>query len=130
MKYGQGLPLVIDSTDTGYVQLTFKANTKKIYKDTSNDKNCIFDIKNGDFLTSTSAYVYGYKGDVDPDTTTDSAIQLKDIHINDTSGEYKYTIPINKGDSLWIRLAPYSSTDHAIYAQFDSIKMNIVTEGQ
>ena len=81
MKYGQGLPLVIDSTDTGYVQLTFKANTKKIYKDTSNDKNCIFDIKNGDFLTSTSEYVYGYKGDVDPDTTTDSAIQLKDIHI-------------------------------------------------
>ena len=129
LKYGDGLPIVIEAENKGYIQLSFSASVKKINGngDANDKKNCIFDIKNGSFLSNTSTFVEGYEGHVDPNSTTTVIKQLKDVHINDTSGNYKYTIPVNEGDSLWIRLAPYN-TDKDIYAKLENIKMTLFTE--
>ena len=129
LKYGDGLPLVIEAENKGYIQLSFSASVKKINGngDATDKKNCIFDIKNGSFLSNTSTFVEGYEGHVDPNSTTTVIKQLKDVHINNASGDYEYTIPVNEGDSIWIRLAPYN-TDKDIYAKLDNIKIKLITD--
>ena len=124
LKYGQGLPLRLDNDQDGYLQISFDYDVKKIVDDSSQNKKIYIDVKKDDFVSSGTAYADGYKGLVDPNTTSSTMTNLKRYVMETTDGKAQLTIPMKKDESFWLRIAPYS-TDLGLYAHMENLQMSM-----
>ena len=118
LAYGDGLPLVINSNEKGYVHLHFDHSVKKILTGASATNKVYIDVKNKKFTDTTGTYMSGYSGHVDPGTTTSGKVPLQ-RYVND-DGTVDLTIPIEKEESIYIRISPYSS-DMDLYASIANL---------
>ena len=132
LKLGQGLPLILDSTEAGVIQVTFDCKVKKILTDADyTNKKITLDVRKSDFLqkiTEKTGYVNGGQGLYE---NVDAIADIKTLHnldINTTDGKVQLTIPVEKDESIWLRLSPTdaASTD-GIYATIENLKTTFLT---
>ena len=122
LKLGQGIPILLNSSVTGYVTLNFDFDVFYTLDGTRRDKDIYVDIKKTDFMNTTTDYCGGYKGIVDPDNTTSSLITLNRVAFNhsDTNpGKVSLTIPVKKDESIWMRICP-QDTSGGVYAKMSN----------
>ena len=127
LKYGEGMPLRVDNQTNGYLQISFDSEVVGIRlggKHTSQDLK--IDMRKENFLSDTVNWVQGYKGHVNPDSTSEELITLRNYQYNTTDGKVKLTIPMKKDESLWIRIAPWTS-DKGYCAKWSNLNMTINT---
>ncbi len=127
LKAGQGLPLVTEVSANGVVKIKLKYEVKDRGHDsmwsppTPSQKVNIF-IKNKDFTTNhTNDYYTNNK------TSTTNAGSLNGYEL-ETNDEVEFSIDVKKGDSLWLRIAPYDTTPSGTYAQISKISMQLETD--
>ena len=125
LKYGEGFPIRVDNQGAGFMHITFDSAVKNIIggAKTSN-QNLRIDIKKENFLSTDNNYASGYLDLVDPTNTTKTKITFNNYQYNTTDGKIKITVPIDSGESLWIRLAPSDETK-GIYAEWSNLNMLI-----
>ncbi len=127
LKVGQGLPLVTDIDKSGYLQITFDYDVKYILDEQSKNKQILISIKKDDFNTDNNKYCSGYLDLVNPNATTKTVYTLKDKTFENTDGKVKLTIPVEKDDNLWLRVAPQNNTG-GYYATINNLNITYVTE--
>ena len=127
LKVGQGLPLVADIDDSGYLQITFGYDVKYILDEQSKNKQILISIKKEDFNTDNNKYCSGYLDLVDPATTTQTIYTLNNKTFENIDGKVKLTVPVEKGDNLWLRIAPQNSNG-GYYAVLDNLKITYISE--
>jgi len=129
LKLGQGIPLIKSVDTNGFLQLKFDFDVNYILDGSSKDKNLWLDIKKTDFLSKKEDYALGYIGIVDPDKTSKVPVSLKRLSYTNTDadrGKVSLTIPLEKEESLWLRIAPKNETG-GHYAKMKNLKMTFVT---
>ena len=128
LKMGQGLPLVSDIRENGYLKITFDTEVNDILTDTRVADDINIDIKKDDFLSSGTDWVTAYDGLVDPNQTSASTITLHNYKptLSGTNKTVELTIPINKDEKLWMRVAP-DTNDMGRYARISNLKINFVS---
>ena len=123
---GDGIIVLNSSESKGYLQLTMDYKVHYLLDSSTNNK-ITYSIKKTNFNDSTNNYYYGYNKLVDPNTTTDSAIELKNKVFESTDGRLNITIPVEKGDSVWMRIAPQNDSG-GYYAKMNNLKLQLITE--
>ena len=126
LKMGDGIIVLNSSESKGYLQLTMDYKVHYLLDSSTNNK-ITYSIKKTNFNDSTNNYYYGYNKLVDPNTTTDSAIELKNKVFESTDGKLNITIPVEKGDSVWMRIAPQNDSG-GYYAKMNNLKLQLITE--
>ena len=125
LKYGEGFPLRVDNQGAGFMHIKFDSAVKNIIGGAkASNQNLNIDIKKESFLQTANNYATGYLGLVDPLTTTKSKITLNNYTYTTTDGKIELTVPIEAGESLWIRLAP-ADTTKGLYAEWSNLDMSI-----
>ena len=67
-------------------------------------------MRKENFLSTTTNWAQGYKGLVNPDSTSEPLVTLNGYKYTTTDGKIKLTVPMKKDESLWIRIAPWNET--------------------
>ena len=125
LKFGEGFPLRVDNQGAGFMHIKFDSAVKNIIGGArGSNQNLNIDIKKESFLQVANNYATGYLGLVDPITTTKSKITLNNYTYTTTDGKIELTVPIEAGESLWIRLAP-ADTTKGLYAEWSNLNMSI-----
>ena len=134
IKFGQGLPLIIDNQSNGYLQIQFEYNVKNILNNAIVNNKIHLDVKKSDFMLASGDTGYiddyvknAYSGFVNPATTTSAEITLHNYAINDSTGTVQLTIPIKTDESLWLRIAPQDTT-MGIYVGIKNLRITKITE--
>ena len=130
LKLGNGMPLILNADTRGYMQLSFDFDVKYLADDLQRDKNLWVDIKKSDFLSKKDDYVHGFKGMVNPDATDAHTMVLKRVSYESSdadAGHVVFTIPVEKNDSLWLRISPKDERG-GYYAKMKNLKMLFVTQ--
>ena len=133
IKIGEGLILVNAIDKKGDLKITFDYNIGNIINDTSytTGQDLYFDLKKGNFLstaTNDSEYFTGYEGDVDPDRTTTTANLFKNYKYSTKTGKVSLTVPIEKDESMYIRLHPSNETG-GYYVKISNLKIIHESDG-
>ena len=108
LKYGEGMPLRVDNQTNGYLQISFDSSIEGILGGTHSTKDLKIDLRKENFLSSTTNWVQGYKGLVNPDSTSETLVTFNNYRYTTTDGKIKLTVPMKKDESLWIRIAPWT----------------------
>ena len=125
LKYGQGVPLRVDNQTIGYMQISFDSSVVGILSGGAHSSQDLrIDMRKEDFLTSTANWVQGYKGLVNPDATSEPLVTLNGYRYTNTDGKVRLTVPMKKDESLWIRIAPWTS-DAGYSARWSNLSMTM-----
>ena len=124
LKYGEGMPLRVDNQTNGYLQISFDSSINGILGGTHSTKDLKIDLRKENFLSSETNWVQGYKGLVNPDSTSEALVTFRNYQYTTTDGKIKLTIPMKKDESLWIRIAPWTS-DKGYYAKWSNLNMTM-----
>lgn len=132
LKLGQGLPLFIKSNQKGDVQVTFDYNINYALNSTdyTSSQYLYLDLKKGDFLdksTATSQFYEAYNDIVESSKTTQPKYRYMNYVYPAQTGKIKMTIPIEKGESIWLRIRP-SNDSGGYYAKMKNLDVKFVTE--
>ena len=134
IKFGQGLPLIIDNQSDGTLQIQFEYNVKNILNNAIVNNKIHLDVKKSDFMLASGDAGYiddyvknAYSGFVNPATTTSAEITLHNYAINSSTGTIQLTIPIKTNESLWFRIAPQDTT-MGIYVGIKNLRITKITE--
>ena len=124
IPFGNGLILLADADNSGVLKLSFNYKIGNIINDTvyTNSKDLYFDIKKADFLSTATDYYDGYIGDININTTTDSLKSFNNYKYPDRTGKVSLSIPVVKGENMYIRLRP-SDESGGYYAKMSDLKM-------
>ena len=111
LKYGEGFPLRIDNQTNGYLQISFDYSCQGIINGGKlSNQDLRIDMRKENFLSTETNWVEGYKGLVNPDSTSESLVTLGGYRYSTTDGKIKLTVPMKRDESLWIRICPWDST--------------------
>ena len=111
LKFGEGMPLRIDNQTNGYLQIQFDSQVIGIISgEQQSEQNLRIDMRKENFLSTTTNWAQGYKGLVNPDSTSEPLVTLNGYKYTTTDGKIKLTVPMKKDESLWIRIAPWNET--------------------
>ena len=108
LKLGDGLPISDGFDADGYCQISFDFETKEMLNLTQKDYKIYIDAKNKNFNDTSGSYLRGYGDLVDPNNTTVTEKSMQRFVCDASTGKAKLTIPVKKGEELWLRIAPYS----------------------
>ena len=125
LKYGEGIPLRVDNQIDGYLQITFDSSVEGILDGAKHsNQNLKIDMRKENFLSTTSNWAQGYKGLVNPDSTSEPLANLANYQYTTTDGKIKLTVPMKRDESLWIRIAPWTA-DKGYCAKWSNLNMTI-----
>ena len=111
LKYGEGFPLRIDNQTNGYLQISFDSSCEGINNGGKlSSQDLRIDMRKENFLSSTTNWAQGYKGLVNPDSTSEALVTLGGYRYTTTDGKINLTVPMKKDESLWIRICPWDNT--------------------
>ena len=128
LNMGQGIPIIIDnSTNNAYLQISFDYDVCNILDNAHSENAIDIDIRNADFLTKDGAYKNGYEGLVSPTSTATSEKTLHNYKIDSASRKAELTVPISIDESIWMRIAP-NSTTKGLYAKMSNLSVKIISE--
>ena len=132
LKLGQGLPLFIKSNQAGDVQVTFdyKISYALNSTDYTSSQYLYLDLKRGDFMdksTATNDFYEAYNDIVESGKTTLPKYRYQNYAYPAQNGKIKMTIPIKKGESIWLRMRPSTETG-GYYAKMSNLDVKLVTE--
>ena len=108
LKLGDGLPISDGFDADGYCQISFDFGTKEMLNLIQKDYKIYIDAKNKNFNDTSGSYLRGYGDLVDPNNTTVTEKSMQRFVCDASTGKAKLTIPVKKGEELWLRIAPYS----------------------
>ena len=128
LKIGQGLPLILNATENGYLQISFDYDVLYTLDGLSKNKKINFSIKNADYTSTSGDYISGYLSHDDPyGSAVPATHQFKDYNYESSTGNIKLTIPIKKEESLWFRMAPQNESG-GYYATMNNLKISLITK--
>ena len=111
LRFGEGVPLRVDNQTIGYLQISFDSSVEGILSGGKlSNQDLRIDLKKENFLSSATNWVQGYKGLVNPDSTSETLVTFNGYRYTTADGKIKLTVPMKKDESLWIRIAPWDST--------------------
>ena len=116
LKLGQGIPLIQDSTDAGDFKISFDISTKYVLDLLEKNKKAYISLCKKNYLENNitdNDYINAYIGDVDTDVTTATTRRIKKYAWDGAAtanGKVSFTVKLNKGDSIWLRIAPQNTT--------------------
>ena len=119
-----GFPIIVNSDQKGEIKLTIEyeertSNDSSVVTLTPDDNIRIY-IKNKPFTDTSGIYYRGYKNL----EGTGTAVELNGVEWTDK--KIKLNIPIEKNDSVWMRIDP--KTSNGIYCAMTNYKCDLVTD--
>ena len=127
LKYGEGMPLRIDNQTDGYLQISFDSSVVGILDGGAHSSQDLrIDMRKESFLSSEANWAQGYKGLVNPNSTSETLVTLGGYRYTTTDGKIQLTVPMKKDESLWIRIAPWTS-DKGYCAKWSNLSMTMNT---
>ena len=119
-----GLPIIENAERKGEIKLTIKyeerANTDSSVVTLTTDNKIKIYFKNKSFTDPTGTYYRGYKNL----EGTGTAVELNGVEWTD--GKITVNIPIEKNDSVWMRIDPL--TENGVYCSMTSYSCYLKTE--
>ena len=127
LKYGEGFPLRVDNQTNGYLQISFDSSCEGINNGGKlSSQDLRIDMRKENFLSSTTNWAQGYKGLVNPDSTSEALVTLGGYRYTTTDGKINLTVPMKKDESLWIRICPWDNTK-GYCVRWSNLRMTINT---
>ena len=126
LKFGEGLPLAVDTNTNGYLQVSFDYDVKYTLDSASKNKRIVFSVKKDDYLINNAGFIEGYTALVDPKTTIQTQHLFKDYAYENSTGHLDFTIPISKEDSIWFRMSPQDDTG-GYYATMKNLRVKLIS---
>ena len=132
LKYGQGLPILVKSNEKCDVQVEFKYKINYLLNSTdyTSSQSLYIDLKRGDFLdksTNVADFYQAYNDIVESGKTSLTKYRYQNYAYPQKTGTIKMTVPIEKGDSVWLRLRPQNETG-GYYAKMSDLKVTLLTQ--